>query len=344
MGVIGKYEDIVSIDKVKHALKLIYYQRDYGPALDFVHSELSINSIEYVLFRARILADTGNFAGAMVMSSELVKCDDLSRLFYLLDYANDNIVLDLVNIGHKLRGRDMIEKSDAYMKLVYKAQHQRKLITRTTVVQRLIDQSKDRLYLEIGVFVGHNFLQIDANKKVAVDPVCRIKHTDAFPGNALFYEVPSDQFFKEKMDDILDEKLDVIFIDGLHTYQQSLNDVLNALEFLKDDGVIVMHDCFPKTKAAAHPVQEEAQEMETFQGFWNGDVFKSILWLRSNRPDLEVLVLNADHGLGIVRKRKAESMLSLTDEAIEQMTYEEFAIQQISLLNLKPKEYFNVWL
>ncbi len=341
---IEKYQVVVPQDVIKQAIKLIYFDQDYGNALDFVEAHVPKNSIEFLLFQARILASSGFFHKSRKISAELLKSDTFSRLFYLLDYANENLTLDLVNIGHKLRGSNQVEKSEQYMRSIFQAQIKRNLINRTTVIQQLINQSKSKLYLELGVFVGHNFLQIEATKKVAVDPDKKIQHTESLPNDSIFYEVTSDTFFENQMDPLLIEKFDVIFIDGLHTYQQSLHDVLNSLKYLKEDGVIVMHDCFPKSKSAAHPVMEEAQQMDGFNGFWNGDVYKTIIWLRSNRPDLEVSVLDADHGLGIIKKGKSQGYLTLTDQSIATMTYEEFANNPISLLNLKPKSYFNVWL
>ena len=71
-------------------------------------------------------------------------------------------------------------------------------------------------------------------------------------------------------------------------------------------------------------------------GAWNGDVFKALLQLRAERRDLNVSVLDCDHGLGIVRRGAPEGTLDLSADQIASMTYEEFAPRRIELLNLKP--------
>jgi len=280
---------------------------------------------------------------SLKVSNTLVESLHLDSLFYLFKDADNRLTLDLVNIGNDLRMRGEVARSDAFMKAALEAQLKYRLVNRSTVVQTLVNQSAEKLYLEIGVFVGHNFLQTQAHRKVAVDPVRRIKHVDQFPPHTVFYELPSDEFFEKIEDEVLTKKADVIFIDGLHTYGQSLRDVINGLDYLKEDGVIVMHDCFPQCKAAAHPVMSEAQQMEGYEGFWNGDVFKAILWLRANRPDLFVCVIDADHGLGIVKRGKPDNILELSDSDIEKMTYETFAARQTELLNLKPADWFWEW-
>ena len=334
----------INSEIIQVAVDLIYFKKEHDHSLKLIESSLPKNSPEYILFKTRILADIGQFNQAVILSGELMKIEDLTTLCYLLDFANENLILDLVNIGHKLRSYGDIEKSNRYMKYIYLEQERRNLVTRTTVIQQLIDQSSEKLYLEIGVFVGHNFLQIEANRKIAIDHNKRIKHTSQFSENTVFYEMTSDVFFEKQIDEILDKKIDVAFIDGLHTYEQSLNDVLNCLDYLKGDGFIVMHDCFPKTKAAAHPIQTVAQKMPSYQGFWNGDVFKTILWLRTNRPDLTVFVLDADHGLGIIYKKPAKKLLTLSEKEIKDMTFEIFKSNQSEYLNLKDKSIFKNWL
>ena len=47
----------------------------------------------------------------------------------------------------------------------------------------------------------------------------------------------SDKFFKDN------EKFDIIFIDGLHTFEQTIKDIDNSIKFLRDKGVILIHDC-----------------------------------------------------------------------------------------------------
>jgi hypothetical protein len=92
-----------------------------------------------------------------------------------------------------------------------------------------------------------------------------------------------------------------------------------VLEFLKPDGVIIMHDCNPLSEVAALPAAsyEHAANIMGFSGEWNGDVWKTIVNLRSTRKDLDIFVLDCDQGLGIIASREPQAGLSFTPEEEE---------------------------
>src|SRR5277367_6369165 len=127
---------------------------------------------------------------------------------------------------------------------------------RNTIIQRVINKMEAKVYLEIGVQRGKNFYAIRAPKKIAVDPhfmigiMRRLRNPLSF-FNSSFFEMKSDQFFDEQAAGILSRnKIDVAFIDGLHTYAQSLKDFLNCALHLSSNGVILFHDCNPLSEAA----------------------------------------------------------------------------------------------
>lgn len=155
-----------------------------------------------------------------------------------------------------------------------------------------------------------------------------------------FYPITSDEFFENPPRELTDLGLDIVFIDGLHTYEQSLRNVKNALKYLNPNGVIVMHDCLPDSPATAAPTFEEAKKHPDFKGAWTGDVYKTILHLRATSFDLFVAVVNTDWGVGIVKKGQPENKLPLSLESIKAMTFEEFVKDKERLLNLKPVSWF----
>ncbi len=225
---------------------------------------------------------------------------------------------------------------------------------RTDVIQKIINQKKALRYLEIGVNNGDNFFPIEISQKIAVDPSFafsperKMEWDVKNPCNltAQYISSTSDDFFAQAD---ISENFDVVFIDGLHTYAQSLQDVLNSLDRLNENGVIVMHDCKPPHVAAACPAESlaEAENMQKdekmktpgWTGEWCGDVWKTICYLRSQRQDLQVFVLDCDYGLGIVMKGKPDNNLELSKEALDAMTYSEVFNGDGRLLNLKNENY-----
>jgi len=220
-------------------------------------------------------------------------------------------------------------------------------MNRTDVIQRIIDKKQAKTYLEIGVANGKNFFPIRARQKIAVDPnftfsrMRKMKWTfkNLYNVVAKYHECTSDSYFARKKST---DRLDVVFIDGLHTYEQSLRDVINSLISLNETGVIVMHDCNPPNQAAAHPASDKhAAELELpgWTGGWYGDVWKTICYLRSHRADLRVFVLDCNCGLGIVTKGEADSCLNLSEKELNEMTYEDLVSDRKNLLNLKDESY-----
>jgi hypothetical protein len=219
---------------------------------------------------------------------------------------------------------------------------------RIEVVQRIIDKKKARRYLEIGVSNGTNFFRIKARQKTAIDPHFKFSGKRKAewilknPRNltAKYCECTSDDFFSSAGSGA---RFDVVFIDGLHTYEQSLRDVVSSLARLEKGGVIVIHDCNPLSQAAAHPAESFQQaatlNLPGWEGSWSGDVWKTVCYLRSQRRDLRVFVLNCDGGLGIVTKGEPDNPLDLSEEELDRMTYEDLAKERKGLLNLKAEGY-----
>ncbi|RRB04515.1 class I SAM-dependent methyltransferase [Larkinella rosea] len=216
-------------------------------------------------------------------------------------------------------------------------------LNRLDVIESLMRQKKLKNYLEIGVANGHIFFRVKSPFKLAVDPAFsfdrlrRIGKALINPANLAnqYFEKTSDAFFAEDADRVIGKKpLQLALIDGMHEYQFALRDVENTLRYLSDDGVIILHDCNPLTPGAAVPYDEWVE------GQWNGDVWKTILHLRSQRPDLNVFVLDTDQGLGIVTRRKPETVLNFTPAQIDALSYDDLAKNRAHWLNLKSPEYF----
>ncbi|AUD02426.1 class I SAM-dependent methyltransferase [Spirosoma pollinicola] len=214
---------------------------------------------------------------------------------------------------------------------------------RLDVIQTLMRQKNLKNYLEIGVENGHIFFRIKSTFKVAVDPKFIFDATrrlgkaiiNPYNFNNQYFEKTSDAFFAQDAQRVFTaKKLQLALVDGMHEYQFALRDVENTLKYMQDDGVIIMHDCNPKTAGAAG----RFEDWEV--GEWNGDVWRTIIHLRSQRPDLTVFVLDFDQGLGIVTRKKPESILEFTPDQIQALTYDELVQNREKWLNLKPAAYF----
>jgi hypothetical protein len=225
-------------------------------------------------------------------------------------------------------------------------------IDRIVICQACLEGAGGGNYLEIGVSRGASFIPIWARAKWGVDPAYDLPRRQLLKyrlASAIgwkevrLFRMTSDDFFKAQSQFLARRGVDVALLDGLHSYAQTLRDVLNTLNHLKPGGLIVLHDCNPLTQEAATAAQSYDAFVETqlpgWKGDWNGDVWKVIVHLRSLRNDLETVVLDCDHGVGIVRREPNRKTLGLSTDQIAEMQYSDLKIDRQELLGLKPADY-----
>jgi Methyltransferase domain len=228
-------------------------------------------------------------------------------------------------------------------------------VNRIRAVQQALAARSKPVYLEIGVSRGQAFQRISADVKIAVDPAFRLTQrtrelADEKGRETHYFETTSDAFFTDQVAFLEQHPIDVALIDGLHTYEQVVRDVEYTVRYLKDDGVIFLHDCNPAFELAGRRADSWEDFMASQKGrplaigIWNGDVWKAIVQLRSTRPDLLVGVLKCDQGVGFVRKGTPQSTLSYTPAQIEALTYADLKADRRRLLNLKSPRYLGEFL
>jgi hypothetical protein len=133
------------------------------------------------------------------------------------------------------------------------------------------------------------FRHITADEKIAVDPAFKLsgrsrRLADAKARATHYFETTSDAFFANEAGFLEERGIDVALIDGLHTYEQVVRDVENTLRYLREDGVIVLHDCNPPRRSVAFPATSYADFRARNHWWdldWSGDVWKVIVYLRS---------------------------------------------------------------
>ncbi len=230
-------------------------------------------------------------------------------------------------------------------------------MTRIEVLNSIIADKNVTNYLEIGVNRGKCLFNIKGGtNRYAVDPFFNfnlwkkfraiIRNSDNLKNK--YFESTSDSFFLHFERMLVKNPIDLAFIDGLHTYEQSLKDTLNTLKFLDQNGIVVLHDCNPLDELAAYPAnsiddaRKDLQNNPNWKNIWNGDVWKTIVHIRKHHPELTAFVLDTDHGLGFVYKKERGALPAFFDVIgnIDELGYEFFEKNRIELIGLKPVAYF----
>ena len=181
---------------------------------------------------------------------------------------------------------------------------------RLDLIQAAIDKKKYQSYLESGCDQNQIFGKINIKNKVVIDPVS---------GGTL--RCTSDDFFSNNS-----MKFDCIFIDGLHEYKQVSRDIRNSLNFLNNDGVILLHDCLPDSISK--------QYVPRTRYAWNGDVWKAIVEVRTLK-DLNVCTCMIDEGVSVIKKKRNEELLKLDISDFSKLSYEFFYNNYKNIMRLK---------
>jgi hypothetical protein len=206
-------------------------------------------------------------------------------------------------------------------------------------------------YLEIGVSEGKTFNELDFPYKVGVDPhfkfdTARFKE----PNRVELYELTSDAFFTtyDKR-----QSFDFIFVDGLHTFQQTLRDFNNALAFSHRGTVILIDDVYPWDVFSAIPDQQRAiserrrvDAAHPFLPAWHGDVYKVVMAIHDFFPTISYRTIDVGFGNSqtlCVRKPRTEFAPHFTGlEQIERLSYFDL-LDNLGLLNLVPEDQALQW-
>jgi hypothetical protein len=149
---------------------------------------------------------------------------------------------------------------------------------RIALVNLAIQSKTFPKYLEIGCGADNSlFDSIYLSQKIGVDPY--------LGGN---FKGTSNEFFSQNK-----FNFDIIFIDGLHTFNQIRLDIINSLNCINDDGLILLHDMLPRNWVEQHVPNIS-------RNFWTGDVWKVAFELIKT-SGIDFRIVKIDFGVGIIK-------------------------------------------
>lgn len=179
-------------------------------------------------------------------------------------------------------------------------------MTRTQIIQSLIDANGYKSYLEIGLGDGSNFMAIKCDIKDAVDPA---------PLVDLGERMTSDAFFK-----IVNRSYDLIFLDGNHVARQVERDVINAWKFTNLGGMILMHDIKPHNELMQRVPRQSKQ--------WTGDVWR--VWSGLKKTKLRLEYIEEEYGMGVIHKSR-HKLVTIDEDNLS--TFEQYQSSKGWLIN-----------
>ena len=151
----------------------------------------------------------------------------------------------------------------------------------------LSKQIDARRYLEIGVSKGDTFRGVEIAERTGVDPRFAFDTSELANEFTRFVSKTSDDFFAAEP--IL-PPYDVVFIDGLHTFEQVARDFANVLLRTHRRSAILLDDTVPVDVYSAIRNQQSAIGHRKAAGGkgadWHGDVFKIVFYIHDFWPSL----------------------------------------------------------
>ncbi|WP_198369862.1 class I SAM-dependent methyltransferase [Roseomonas rosulenta] len=145
-----------------------------------------------------------------------------------------------------------------------------------------------RRYLEIGVQRGHTFRTVEIAERVGVDPRFLFDTEAVADATTTLHAMTSDRFFAEAAGT---KPFDIVFIDGLHVFEQVVRDLTNTLAWTGWHSAILIDDVMPTDVYSSIPVQRDAlrfrREAGGRGGQWHGDVFKIAFLIHDFFPSLD---------------------------------------------------------
>ena len=163
----------------------------------------------------------------------------------------------------------------------------------SSLINRITDiRGKINSYLEIGVEYGRTFEAVKARKKVGVDPQFRF-HSGFQCLKSRLHEETSDKYFASSDFDVVD----IAFLDGLHTAEQTYKDFINLLPRVNEHSVIIIDDTIPSdyhstllTPEAAYKSRMNSKILNDYK--WHGDVYKCVYAILEAFPKLSYVTVS----------------------------------------------------
>ena len=141
-------------------------------------------------------------------------------------------------------------------------------------------------YLEVGIEHGRTLEAVKNDVRFGVDP--NPKFINLFRKNKIrVFPISSSDFFSE-LDPAL--RFGMVFLDGLHTAEQTFQDLTNVSKHLLKNSIVVLDDSVPIDRWSAIPHQETALKLRkeysaSDRGSWQGDVYRVVMTLDTLKID-----------------------------------------------------------
>ena len=186
---------------------------------------------------------------------------------------------------------------------------------RADIINQIAKLFKNPVYLEVGVWQGGTFRSVSVPRKVAVDPKFDFDHVEKqkIEHDSEYHELTSNDYFA--IHPSATNKFDIIFLDGLHTFEQTLTDLMHAIDRVKNNGIIIIDDVIPDSFPASMRSEGQCYQFRQNTGdsstHWMGDVYKLVFFINAFMLNWNYFTVGETHGQVVMwRQARKEGELS----------------------------------
>jgi methyltransferase family protein len=208
-------------------------------------------------------------------------------------------------------------------------------------LNRLAEALGARSYLEIGVEQGMTFELVKVAERTAVDHTFAFDTADLLSETTTFAEMTSDEFFSDLP---AGRQFDLIYVDGMHTFEQTYRDLCNCILHSHPRTAILVDDTLPADVYSSLRDEDQALAFREAAGgestAWHGDTYKVVFAVHDFHLGLDYrTIVGAGNPQTLIWRSNAGRRQPLLDsmEAISRLTYFEL-IDQIDVLRQYPEE------
>jgi hypothetical protein len=201
-------------------------------------------------------------------------------------------------------------------------------------------------YLEVGIFRGETFLALDFPEMTAVDPSPKADTDKIDMTGKIIRAMKSDTYF---MTESPINTFDFIFLDGLHTFEQTFRDFCSSLIFSHKKTIWIIDDTVPRDYFSAMPDYQKSmsfrKELGITEKSWHGDVFKTIFAIHDFFPSLDyrTIINNGNPQTVVISSPRPNFIPAWNNlERISRMDYADF-IDNRKFMNTSTEEDTLSW-
>lgn len=174
-------------------------------------------------------------------------------------------------------------------------------MTKADIVNALAAKHGFRRYLEICTpTTGGAFGKIDRDILPFAHRLmyaCPFSHSDALPIDYRTREPSSSKVVELIAGTFSTPVYEISLVDSYHTYEATTRDLIGAWLLLRENGIIVVHDCAPDDPALSRP--------EFREGSWYGVSYAAFIDFVLQRRDIAYYTVDTDSGCGVIFKNPA---------------------------------------